>query len=234
MTAIPPSHETPAESLTDAPLIDRVRHFVLYGGHPVESSLSEFALSQRFGVSRTPIREVLKQLENEGLVEVRPKVGTFIKVPSRTEIVDLFQLKESMEGLGAGLMARAPDKNALDTLKRNIDASHRIVSTNEAAVYAKLVHEFHWTIILAAGNAKLVDHYSRLMNQLAYQAIVLETVSRPGRLASSINEHQSVVDAIAARDPIEAELSMRNHVHASSRAALMTSGLVERIRNSLT
>ncbi|MFC0581991.1 GntR family transcriptional regulator [Micrococcoides hystricis] len=232
MSAIPPSQDTRAESLANAPLIERVRHFVLYGGHPVEASLSELALSQRFSVSRTPIREVLKQLENEGLVEVRPKVGTFIKVPTRSEIVDLFQLKESMEGLGASLMARSPSKSALDTLKRNVDASRRIVSTNEASVYANLVHEFHWTIILDSGNSKLVDHYSRLMNQLAYQSIVVETVSNPGRLSTSINEHQSVLEAIEAKDSIEAELAMRNHVHASSNAALMMPGLVERMRRN--
>jgi DNA-binding GntR family transcriptional regulator len=208
--------QTPASQGT---LLDKLRRLVLSGEYPPGAPLPELFLAEEFEVSRTPVREALKQLENEGLVEIRPKVGTFVRIPTRREIVELFQLKESLEGLAASLLARRGPVPELDRLQRNIEASERAERNGDSAKYAELVHEFHWTIVNGSDNSKLVEHYGRLMNQLAYHRIVLETVERPARMRASIREHQSVFDAILDKDPTGAELAMRGHVNASSLAA---------------
>jgi len=200
-------------------LLEKLRKLVLSGEYPPGAPLPELFLAEEFEVSRTPVREALKQLENEGLVEIRPKVGTFVRIPTRREIVELFQLKESLEGLAASLLARRGPVPELETLARNIEASERAERTSDSTRYAELVHEFHWTIVNGSDNSKLVEHYGRLMNQLAYHRIVLETVERPARMRASIREHQSVVDALLEKDPVGAELAMRGHVNASSLAA---------------
>ncbi|MFP3526596.1 GntR family transcriptional regulator, partial [Pantoea sp. SIMBA_072] len=87
---------------------------------PPGAVLPEAFLAQEFDVSRTPIREALKQLQHEGLVEIRPKVGTFVREPTRREIIELFQLKESMEGLAASLLARRGEVAELAVLRRNL------------------------------------------------------------------------------------------------------------------
>ncbi|MDQ4489951.1 GntR family transcriptional regulator [Sinomonas sp. ASV486] len=200
-------------------LLDKLRRLVLSGEYPPGAPLPEMFLAQEFDVSRTPVREALKQLENEGLVEIRPKVGTFVRIPTRREIVELFQLKESLEGLAANLLARRGPVPEITALWQNIEASERAERNRDSGAYAELVHDFHWTLVTGSDNSKLIEHYGRLMNQLAYHRIVLKTVERPARMRASIGEHRAVLDAVEDKDPIGAELAMRSHVNASSLAA---------------
>jgi DNA-binding GntR family transcriptional regulator len=209
--------------LTEATLLDRVRQLVLGGEFPPGSPLSEAVLAQQFDVSRTPIRETLKQLQHEGLVEIRPKVGTFVREPTRREIVELFQLKEGLEGLAAGLLARRGDVPELRVLERNVEASDQASLDQDAARYAELVNEFHRTIITGADNRKLIEQYDRLMNQLAYHRLVLRTAEHPGRIKTSTGEHRAVLDMIKSKDHFGAEAAMRNHVYASAREVLTDS-----------
>lgn len=207
-------------AFADLPLLERLRRLVTSGVYAPGALMPEVALAQEFQVSRTPIREALKQLETEGLVEIRPRVGTFVRIPTRREIVELFQLKVSLEGLAANLLARRGPAAELKTLARNLAESEEAARSDQTEEYARLVHEFHWTIVLGADNAKLAEHYERLMNQLAYHRIVLQTIERPGRLVASTGEHRAVLEAILQKDPIGAEFAMRGHVEASSLAAL--------------
>lgn len=201
-------------------LLDKVRSHVLGLGYEPGSLVPEAALASEFNVSRTPIREVLKQLEIEGLVEIRPRVGTFVRRPTRRELIELFQLKESLEGLAANLLAWRGPVPELATLERNLADSDAAAQAGDSEAYAELVHEFHWTLMRGADNHKLYEAYERLMNQLAYHRLVTRSVSDPNRLAASGREHRAVVDAIRQKDPLGAEFAMRNHVHASSRVAL--------------
>ena len=204
----------------ETPLLDRLRALVLGGEYPPGAPLPELFLAEEFRVSRTPIREALKQLENEGLVEIRPRVGTFVRQPTHREIVELFELKSGLEALAAGLFARRGAVAELEALRRNIVASAEAVRRGDSAHYAALVHEFHHALIAGAGNSKLSEHYARLMNQLAYHRLVRKAVDQPGRLRDSQHEHESIVIAIEARDHIGAELATRRHVDASSEATM--------------
>lgn len=233
MQQVPPLGATHNDE--DEPsLLVRLRRLVLNGDYPPGTQLAELALAQEFDVSRTPVREALKQLENEGLVEIRSKVGTFVRTPTQREIVELFQLKEGLEGLAAGLLARRGAGPELDALERNLDASDAAAASGDSVAYAALVHEFHWTIVLGADNVKLVEHYERLMNQLAYHRIVLRTVQHPGRIAASTDEHRAIVAAIRAKDAIGAEFAMRDHVAISSREALLPADAASTLDESTT
>ncbi|GAB3711345.1 GntR family transcriptional regulator [Nocardiopsis nanhaiensis] len=201
-------------------LLERVRSLVISGELPPGAPVSEISLAKKFDVSRTPIRETLKQLQLEGLVEIRPKVGTFVREPTRREIVELFQLKESLEGLAAGLMARRGQVPELDVLDRNIEESAQAAADDDAERYADLVDEFHRTIIRGSDSRKLVEHYDLLMNQLAFHRMVLRTAEHPGRISASTNEHSTVLEMIRAKDHFAAESAMRNHVYTSVREVL--------------
>lgn len=217
------SHLVPVED--DAPLLDRLRHLILSGDYEPGSLLPEQFLSQAFDVSRTPIREALKQLENEGLVEIRPRVGTFVRKPSSREIVELFQLKEGLEGLAAGLFTRRGEIPELAILRENVAASAHAANTDDHEGYARLVHEFHNTLVTGSDNQKLIDHYQRLMNQLAYHRLVLKAIDNPGRILISQREHENVLARIEAKDHIGAELEMRHHVEASGNAVFRNSSI---------
>ncbi|NJC63053.1 GntR family transcriptional regulator [Planosporangium flavigriseum] len=202
-------------------VVDALRRLIVSGELSSHSALSESALAQSFGVSRTPIREALKRLQTEGLVEIRPRVGTFIREPSNREVVELFDVKEMLEGLAARLLAVRGRVLERDQLEENVARSREAVAASEHAKYAELVHEFHNLIIQGSDNIKLAEHYRALMNQLAYHRIVVRTVSNAGRLSSSLEEHERVLARIMDKDRFGAEAAMRDHVRAAAREAVL-------------
>jgi DNA-binding GntR family transcriptional regulator len=198
-------------------LTDEIRRLIIEGQLKPKARISEYALAQAFGVSRTPVREGLKQLKVEGLVEIVPRVGTFVAQPSWREITELFALKEVLEGLAARLLAQARPKEALDVLEANLREARTAVEQGDAERYAELVHAFHAAIIEGCDSGALRTHHRTLMNQLGYERLVLTTVRQPGRLERSLEEHARVLELVQAGDSHAAELAMRDHVAASHR-----------------
>ncbi|MEV8568772.1 GntR family transcriptional regulator [Streptomyces sp. NPDC051322] len=216
-----PARRPLQQTSMQAKVAEELRRMIISGELPPRSSLSEMTLSQTFGVSRTPIREALKQLQIEGLVEVRPRVGTFVAVPSRREITELFQMKELLEGAAARLLAFRGNVPEVERLAANMSAADEAVRAGDSEQYEKLVHDFHELIMIGADNSKLEAHYRTLMNQLAYSRLVRTSLSQPGRLSESDHEHHRVLDLILAKDGDGAERVMREHVRRSHQA-LMT------------
>jgi len=198
-------------------VLDELRQAIVGGEYAPGTGLSEVALAQAFGISRTPVREAIKQLQVEGLVKVVPRVGTFVAKPSRRDVVELFQLKEVLEGLAARLLAMRGRVPEVDRLVENVRESEAAVARDEPERYAGLVHEFHDLIVQGADNANLASHYRTLMNQLAYHRLVLTSLSRPGRPDRSLAEHRAILERILDKDIHGAEAAMRDHVRASHR-----------------
>jgi len=205
-------------------VLDALREAVILGQLEPGTPLSELALAERYGVSRTPIREALKQLQIEGLVEIVPRVGTFVRRPSRREVVELFELKEVLEGMGARLLAGRGRVRELDLLEENLDESVAAAESGDATRYAQLVHEFHQLIMIGADSSRLLAHYQTLMNQLAYHRLVVASLGRSGRLSASVSEHAAVLGHIRDKDGFGAEFAMRDHVRASERQTLAATG----------
>ncbi|HEY0890433.1 MAG TPA: GntR family transcriptional regulator [Nocardioides sp.] len=201
-------------------VIAAMRTRIINGEVEAGAALSELALADEFGVSRTPVREALKQLQTEGLVEIRPRVGTFVTAPSRREITELFEIKELLEGAAARLLAQRGHVPEIDALRDNLEQADRAVKRDDRLRYAELVHDFHDLLIQGADNSKLEAHYRTLMNQLAYARLVQTSLARPGRPLESDREHHMVLDLILQKDGDSAERLMREHVRASRRALL--------------
>ncbi|MDI9947878.1 MULTISPECIES: GntR family transcriptional regulator [Rhodococcus] len=199
---------------------DGLRQMIISGELAPGQSLSEVSLAETFGISRTPIREALKQLQIEGLVEIRPRVGTFVAVPSRREINELFEMKQLLEGGAARLMAARGEVPELTAMKANVREADAAVEAGDTERYAQLVHDFHEILIAGADNGKLATHYRLLMNQLAYGRLVKTSLSQPGRSLESEREHHTVLELIIAKDGIGAENYMRRHVQASQQALM--------------
>lgn len=201
-------------------VIAEMRRRIISGEIGVGVNLSELALAEDFGVSRTPVREALKRLQTEGLVEIRPRVGTFVTTPSRREITELFEMKELLEGAAARLLAQRGRVPELDLLEENLDRADDAVARDDRARYAQLVEEFHDLLIRGSDNTKLEAHYRTLMNQLAYSRLVSTSLAQPGRPLQSDREHHRVLDLVIAKDGDSAERVMREHVRASRQALL--------------
>ncbi|MFJ9559862.1 GntR family transcriptional regulator [Streptomyces fuscichromogenes] len=214
-----PRSEAGAGSM-QATVIAEMRGRIIRGDVEPGTSLSEAALAEEFGVSRTPVREALKQLQTEGLVEIRPRVGTFVTIPSRREITELFEMKELLEGAAARLLAQRGRVPEIDSMERNLREADAAVERDDRERYAALVQEFHDLLIAGSDNSKLQAHYRILMNQLAYSRLVNTSLSQPGRASQSDREHHLVLELILEKDGDSAERVMREHVRASRRALL--------------
>lgn len=197
-----------------------VRTQIISGQLQSGAPLSEIALAEEFGVSRTPVREALKQLQTEGLVTIRPRVGTYVTSPSRLEIIELFEMKEILEGAAARLLAARGEVPELAQLRTNVERSNAAVANGDAEEYAILVGEFHELIMSGAANSKLAQHYRTMMNQLAFSQLIHTSLSKPGRLIESEGEHHRILETIAAKDSTTAERIMRDHVRSSREALL--------------
>jgi DNA-binding GntR family transcriptional regulator len=173
---------------------DAIRETIVRGEYPPGAGLSEVALSDELGVSRTPVREALKQLAAEGLVRVVPRVGTFVAEPTRRDVVELFQLRETFEGLGARLCAQ---RGVAEELEPHVADDG-----------------FHAEVVRLADSAKLAQTYRWHMNQLAAAA------RDPREPAEIAHEHRAVLALIASKDADGAELAMRDHVRGALRARM--------------
>jgi DNA-binding GntR family transcriptional regulator len=201
-------------------IIDIIRERIASGSIAPGSLLSETALAEEFNASRTPVREALKQLETEGLVEIRSRVGTFVAAPTRLEINELFEVKEILEGAAARLFAARGNIPELALLRENVILSDAAIARGDLASYARLVHEYHDLILRGAGNSKLSALHKMLMNQMLHTQFVHLTVHKSGRAKQSDHEHHGVLDCIEARDSSTAERLMREHIRASHQALM--------------
>ena len=202
-------------------LITEIRRRIIAGEIPPGVNISELALAEEFGVSRTPVRETFKQLQTEGLIEIRPRVGTFVTTPSRREITELFEMKELLEGAAARLLAQRGRVPEIDQLEENLRQADQAVARDDRARYAELVAGIPRSVDQSVPTThKLEAHYRMLMNQLAYSRLVTTSLGQPGRPLQSDREHHHVLELIVAKDGDSAERVMREHVRASRQALL--------------
>ncbi|RAS75634.1 GntR family transcriptional regulator [Priestia endophytica] len=192
-----------------------LRTAIITGDLEMGQKISEKTLSQKLNVSRTPVREALKQLEREGLVEIIPRVGTCVRKPTEKEIAELFTLKEALEGLAASEMAKRGPIPELEDLVQAMEKMEHSVRENNIDNYVEANTTFHAAILAGAGNSKLLFHYDLLINQLFYSKFVYLTLEQPNRLEKSVQEHKRIVEAIKSQDSKVAEQLMRDHVEKS-------------------
>lgn len=198
-----------------AQVTNAIRDAIVTGEYEPGQKLSETALSEYFKVSRTPIREALKQLEREGLVEIIPRVGTCVTKPTEQELKELFTLKEVLEGLAAGLFAEIGNANEIKKVQKAVADMEKALQTSDNKLYVEANSIFHKTILDGANNSKLSYMLNLLLNQIPYNRYVFITIGDPIRREQSLQEHKDILYAIEKGDRMEAEKMMRHHVRAS-------------------
>ncbi|MCL6445767.1 MAG: GntR family transcriptional regulator [Alicyclobacillus sp.] len=204
-----------------------LRQAIVSGQLKPGQKLSEEALAQQFGVSRTPVREAFKQLEREGLVQIIPRVGTCVTKHTEEEIIELFAVKEVLEGLAAGLMAQRGNIPELAELENALRQQEQAGEQGDVDRFVQINLVFHDIVVRGSGNSKLQFLFSILINQLPYQRFVYLSLKQPNRTENSLEEHRSIVEAIKSGDFDRAEQAMRRHVRSS--AVQLHKGLVSQL-----
>jgi DNA-binding GntR family transcriptional regulator len=189
-----------------AQLADDILRGALRPGTP----LDEASLAQRFGVSRTPVREALRELSAAGLVRVQPHRGAVVVRPSAREVEDMFAVMAELEALCAGHAAiamTAAERHGLETIHASL---RDLIRTGDPQRYHEVNETFHHAIYLGSHNAYLAEVTLTTRRRLApFRRAQFRTA---GRLALSYQEHDRVVGAIARGDRAAAAQAMRDHI----------------------
>lgn len=189
-------------------LLEEIRAGALSPG----DRLRETELAERLGVSRTPIREAIRQLEADGLVVHAPRMGATVRRLDYAEVMELYEMRAVLEGTSARLAARAASEVELDEL----EALHgRMAAAADPAEAARLNRIFHKTLLDAAKNRFL----ARSMNSLDKALMILgpTLLADAERARSADAEHRAVLAALKARDGAAAEAAMRAHIEGGQR-----------------
>jgi len=172
--------------------------------------LDEGGLTQRFGVSRTPIREALQQLAAIGLVEMIPKRGAFVARVGLPQLVEMFEVMAELEGMCARLAARRITQPETEALRQALEACQQAAEHGDSDAYYYENERFHDCIYRASHNGFLVQQTRQLQTRLKpYRRLQLRVRNRVNR---SLEEHRDIVDAIIAGDESRAEASIEQHI----------------------
>jgi DNA-binding GntR family transcriptional regulator len=181
--------------------------------HPDEVRLDERRLSQDLGVSRTPIREAMTLLEQEGFVRTRPRRGVYVVKKTKREIVEIITIMAALEGMAARLAAERASDAEIAELRRLMDAFSGGPNGAEDGArldeYSDANIAFHQAIIKMSGCALLAEMTENLFIHM--RAIRKITIHQENRAARSIVDHMRIIEALERRDPDAAERLAREH-----------------------
>ena len=180
--------------------------------------LIENVLTDRFKVSKTPIREAFQQLERDGLITNIPRKGTFVTHITVKYVKGIFELREIIECGAVRLAASMADLSELSEVKRNIQ---NVFERNNQEASAAILHsgdELHNFICDSLKNDRLLQIYGSIMDQARRIRVSFLKKYTRDRLVLGHAEHLEIVNAIFARDVDRAERAMRIHIHATFEA----------------
>jgi DNA-binding GntR family transcriptional regulator len=179
-------------------IVEQLEEDILAGRLAPRERLVEAALSTRFGVSRTPIREVLRILGAKGLVTTLPSRGARVREIPWKEIEDLYAVRAVLESMALELAAGRLDRAAVRRLEAKLTAMRQAARRNDLRGYFKVDNEFHALVFGACGNDVLIDLLNALERRV--QKFRLALLSLPGRLHEAQRQHESVLDALKRGD----------------------------------
>ncbi|OGP88452.1 MAG: hypothetical protein A2156_03220 [Deltaproteobacteria bacterium RBG_16_48_10] len=180
--------------------------------------IDEEAIAKQLGVSRTPIRETLCRLENEGIVKVIPRRGAFVVKHSRERITEILLVREALEGFAARLAANHMNEQTIGQLRSLFKDFSETNIRDRSKEYTQADLDFHNLIIKASKNKLLINLMKTLNDHI--QMLRLQTFSLEGRPEHSIIEHFKIIEALEKKDPSSAESFMREHIRNVRETAL--------------
>ena len=188
----------------------KIREDILNGIYQPEEELREIAIGKALGVSRTPVREALRQLELEGLVYIIPNKGAYVKGISMEDIRDIYMIRSRLEGLSARLAAEKIEQEQLEELDEVLLLADFHAKKEHYDKVFDMDGKFHEMLYEASGSKQLHHLLSDYHHYV--QRVRKRSVSENVRAGKSIEEHKRILEAIRAHDPDRAEELAKEHI----------------------
>ena len=204
-----PLREAVCETLRDA-----IRKGILEPGE----RLMEVQLADELGISRTPVREAIRKLEQEGYVIMMPRRGTYVSDISTGDVKEIFEIRSALESLAAGLAARRIEPDELETLQNLLIEIEGYIAKNDIEKIVETDIKFHGLLYKVSRNERLANIINNLKEQLARFRTL--SMSYPGRLQETLEEHSEMVEAIANGDVSAARDAAEHHMERAEKTYL--------------
>ena len=191
-------------------LVATLEREIVTGALAPGERLDEATLAQRFGVSRTPVREALNQLASAGLIDVRTRRGAAVAAPDLKQLIEMFEVMAELEGMCGRLAARRMSTPEREALAAAHVACRACVEAGDADGYYAANLDYHEVIYAGCHNGFLAEQTRALRNRLSpYRRLQLRRVNRIGE---SFAEHAGVLGAIVDGDAEAADRLLQSHV----------------------
>ena len=195
---------------------ERLRERIREGALPPGARVVETEVASRLEISRTPVREALRRLEADGFLTFEPHRGMVVVQLDHQSVMELYAMREALEGTAAGLAARHASDAEIAVLQDMLAREAAILDDPDALAAHNA--RFHQVLFRAAHNRYLLKTANALRDSMALMRGTTMTV--PGRAATAHGEHKALGDAVAARQPDAAERAARHHIHNAQSARL--------------
>lgn len=209
----------------------KIRTDILNGKYKENEELKEVAIGQELGVSRTPVREALRQLELEGLVQIIPNRGAFVTGIQAKDVRDIYMIRARLEGLCARWACENITKELMDEMEENVYLAEFHAQKGNMEQMTELDNQFH-RILYEAGASKMLEHLLIDYHQYVMR-IRRKTLSTPERALASNQEHRGIMEAIKANDPNLAERLADEHMN-NAYSNMVKNGLFDLYKNDST
>lgn len=190
-------------------ILETIRDAIATGVLKPGEKVAEPELAERFGISRTPIREAFRQLESEGYLTVIPRKGAVVVSFSSKEVEEFYAIKSILEGYAAHRACQKLTEKEISRLETINDKLRQLAEEGDIKHFFKIHNDFHELFRKAADNEKLDEMISGLVSK--FQRLRYESLSKPGRMKVSVQEHSKIIDAFKARNADLAEQLVRKN-----------------------
>ena len=204
-----PLREVVCEALRDA-----IKKGILEPGE----RLMEVQVADELGISRTPVREAIRKLEQEGYVIMMPRRGTYVADISESDVKEIFEIRSALEALATGLAARRIEQDELEMLQGYLLEIENYIHEKDIEKIVETDIKFHGLLYQVSRNERLVAIISNLKEQLARFRTL--SMSYPGRLQETLEEHSEMVEAIANGDVSAARDAAERHMERAEETLL--------------
>jgi DNA-binding GntR family transcriptional regulator len=190
-------------------ILESIRDAILRGVLKPGEKVAEPELAERFGISRTPIREAFRQLESEGYLTVIPRKGAVVTALSERDVEEFYSIKSILEGYAARMAAEKLNAKDLERLETINERLQQLANEGDVKTFFRVHNEFHELFIRAAGNEKLFELIGQLL--LKFNRLRIASLALPGRMQTSVQEHRKILEAFRNKDGEQADNLVRKN-----------------------
>ena len=191
-------------------VFDKIRSDILNGKHKRGEELVESSIGKELGISRTPVREAIRQLELEGLVQLVPNKGAFVTGISEKDVRDIYLIRARLEGLAARMAAKNITPELLDAMEETVVLSEYHAKKEHYEQVCEMDSKFHKLLYKASGS-RILEHTLTDFHQYV-QRVRMASIMKKRRMEKSNDEHDAILTAIREHDEEKAELVATRHI----------------------